>query len=139
MRAPDGRIWKVGRQWLKRPPRRFKRNRFNDGALEFADVGAIDHPGAVVVIIVIAIVLILGWMFLIPAMILLVDLLFLLVVAGVGIATRVLFGHPWRVVAETDDEPAERIEIPVVGYRAAGAKVDELVYQIQMTGTPVEP
>jgi hypothetical protein len=56
--------------------------------------------------------------------------------AGLGVAARVLFRRPWKVVVESDDLPAQRFEIPVVGYRAAGAKVDEIVYQIQETGTP---
>lgn len=140
VKGPDGRVWEVGRLWFHRMPRRYKRKRFNENVLEFADIGGgIDHPVAFIAIIAVAVVVILGWMFLVPAMILLVDLLFLLVVAGFGIATRVLFRRPWKVVAETADAPAERIELPVVGYKAAGAKVDELVYQIQETGTPIRP
>ena len=136
VKGPDGRIWEVGRMWFHRTPRRYKRKLFNENTLEFADLGDVDGPAALVVIILIAIIVILGWMFLVPAMILLVDLLFILVVAGFGVAARVLFKRPWKVVAESDDSPAERFEIPVVGYRAAGAKVDEIVYQIQETGTP---
>jgi hypothetical protein len=137
VKGPDGRVWEVGRLWFHRMPRRYKRKRFNENALEFADIGgAIEHPVAFIAIIAVVIVLVLGWMFLVPAMILLVDLLFILVVAGLGVATRVLFRRPWKVVAESDDLPAQRFEIPVVGYRAAGAKVDEIAYQIQETGTP---
>ena len=136
VKGPDGRIWEVGRLWFHRMPRRYKRKRFNENTLEFADLAAVDGPAALVAIILIAIIVILGWMFLVPAMILLVDLLFILVVAGLGVATRVLFRRPWKVVVESDDVPAQRFEVPVVGYRAAGAKVDEIVYQIQETGTP---
>jgi hypothetical protein len=136
VKGPDGRIWEVGRLWFHRTPRRYKRKRFNENTLELADLGGVDGPAALIAIIVIAIVVILGWMFLVPAMIVLVDLLFILVVAGLGVAARVLFRRPWKVVVESDDLPAQRFEIPVVGYRAAGAKVDEIVYQIRETGTP---
>jgi hypothetical protein len=61
----------------------------------------------------------------------------LLFTAAIGVAIRVLFRRPWDVVAETDGPPSERIEIPVVGFRASGAKVNEVAYDIEHTGSPL--
>ena len=59
------------------------------------------------------------------------------IVAAVGIALRVLFRRPWKVVAETDGPPAERCEFPVVGFRGSGKAVHEIEVRIQERGHPM--
>ena len=59
-------------------------------------------------------------------------LLFLLLLATVSIATRVLFRRPWIVEATT---PGEQHQRPVVGYRASKEMVDETARTIQLSGT----
>jgi hypothetical protein len=142
VRGPDGRIWEVGRVWFHRTPRWNKPKKGDgvDGAtkaefgLEAASTAA-EAPAALVIVVVL-VVLALAWAFIFPVLIFLLDLLLIALIAGVTVLVRVLFRRPWKVVAETNDPPAERVEIPVFGYRAAGAKVDEIAYQIQETGTP---
>lgn len=149
VKGPDGRVWEVGRQWFPRMPRwkrhSRKRGKSNtDDALDAATtglevVGVVDEIPLIGVALAVVALIVLAWVFVIPAMIFLFDVLLIGVIAGIGIALRVLFRRPWKVVAETDDAPAERIEIPVVGYRAAGAKIEEIVYQIEHSGWPIEP
>jgi hypothetical protein len=140
VKAPDGRIWEVGRVWFHRTPR-WSKPRKGDGAdggtkaefgLEAASAAA-EAPAALIIVVVLVVVA-LAWAFVFPVLVFLLDLLLIALIAGVTVLVRVLFRRPWKVVAETDDAPAQRVEIAVVGYKAAGTKVDELVYQIRETG-----
>jgi hypothetical protein len=133
--APDGRRWTVRRRWLHRPPRfrrlrlrRPRTRRARDAgpnwldALELPVEGAVSDARAALVLAGIAVAALLLWFFVLPALVLLVD---------------VLFRRPWDVVAETRDEPAQRVDIPVVGFCAAGAKVDEVATNLAIAGRPV--
>jgi hypothetical protein len=141
-RGPDGREWRVQREWVKRGPRWRRSARPNldhlddvGNPLEAAD-GCLDLEG-LLYLLVIVVALFLIWFFVLPALLFAFDLLFLLLSAAVGIAFRILFRRPWHVVAETPGPPPERVDIPVVGYRASGAKVDEVAWRIGATGTPL--
>jgi hypothetical protein len=137
-RGPDGRIWRVERQWIHRGPRWRKPPKVGDAGADLAgglfEVGDLD---AVAIAVAVVAALLLAWFFVLPALIFLVDLLYLLLVAAIGIALRVLFRRPWNVVAETDGPPAERMVLPVVGFRASGAKVAELGSTIERGGEPL--
>jgi hypothetical protein len=146
VRGCDGREWTVKREWLHRRPR--WRSKVDGGdALESLEllepVGlAADIPAiGIVIVSVFAVVsaLLFAWFFVIPAIIFIGEFVWILVVALVGIALRFGMRHPWTVVAATKDAPPEAWEVRVVGFKTAGAKIDELAYQIEETGTPVRP
>jgi hypothetical protein len=138
----DGREWTVRREWIKRMPRwRAAKRKFQTG-LDGGDgvelgVAALDDFPALAFAVGVVVALFLLWFFIIPALIFIGDLLFLVFVAAVGIALRVLFKRPWKVVAETDGPPAERCEFPVVGFRASGKAVHEIEVRIQERGHPM--
>jgi hypothetical protein len=97
--------------------------------------GLVPDEIALAIIVAIGVVLLL-WLFILPALIFVLDLLVLLIIASAGIAVRVLFRRPWDVVAQTDGPPAERAELPVAGWKESGAYVDEVAYRIESTGSP---
>ena len=68
------------------------------------DFGGVDDAGCVwALAIIIVVVVAVGFVvFVLPAVIFIVDLLFLLVVAGLAVLARVLFRRPWIVVAGND-------------------------------------
>jgi hypothetical protein len=145
--APNGREWLVYREWLHRPPRWRGwwpgRKRDRDAAkrggswADGLDPGCMpDELGLLMAIVAIAVVALLLWFLVLPALIFLADLLFLLIVAALAVAGRVLFRRPWTIVAESEQSPAARIEIPVVGWRASNTKLSEIVHDIRTTGTP---
>jgi hypothetical protein len=125
-----------------------ERSTGSDGeATDWSDVGeaalvgadALAHSPIAFAVVVLAIPLVLGlWFFVLPAVVLLVDVLFLVFVAAIGAAIRVLFRRPWDVVAQTVGPPAERVDLPVVGWRASGEYVDEVAWRIEQTGSPLE-
>ena len=140
---PDGRPWTVGIRWLPRKPhwigwgaRGGKRQDREWGWLDGFDpsigLDFADGPGALVAVVVITATLFLVWFFVLPVAILALDLLFLLLLAAFGIATRLLFRRPWIVEATT---PGEQHQRPVVGYRASKEMVDETARTIQLSGT----
>jgi hypothetical protein len=99
-----------------------------EGALHLEEIGL-----AILAAIGAALLL---WFFVLPALIFVLDLALILLLAAFGIATRVLFRRPWDVVAKTDGPPAERVELPVVGWRASGEYIDEVAYRIESSGSP---
>jgi hypothetical protein len=143
----DGREWRVRREWMPRRPRWREREQeprkvdagdvLDVAGTGFDMMGAIDDTPALLVPVLITVAAVLAWIFLLPALIFLADVVFLLVVAAVGVALRVLFRRPWKVVAESDDEPVERFEFPVVGFRASGAEVATIEQRIRTRGHPM--
>ena len=144
--GPDGRMWSVRRQWFHRRPRwkepeRSTQKTDKGVVAEFgleAASAASEAPAALIVVGAL-VVLALAWAFIFPALIFLADLVLIAVIAGVSVAVRVLFRRPWQIVAETKERPAQRFEVPVVGYRAGNAKIDEMLHEIRTSGTPVRP
>ena len=72
--------------------------------------------------------LILIWFAVLPVAVFALDLLFVLLVAAGGVATRVLFRRPWIVEASTAGETRHW---PVVGLRSSRALVGEVSWAIQ--------
>jgi hypothetical protein len=146
-RGPDGRVWSVSREWMPRSPRwpgvGLKRIRNSTNVLpeSIPDLGSgcldLDSISAILVGLAIVLVLVLIWLFVLPALIFVADLALIVVIAAAGVAARVLFRRPWDVVAQTAGPPAERLELPVVGWRASGEYVDEVAYRIESTGSPL--
>jgi hypothetical protein len=130
--APDGREWKVGRQWL---PARMRIRRDRDDARDLGDGGdgggfldtmgdffGIDDAGAGILVgfAVLALsALVFAVVF--PVIVLTLELIVLLALFLAGIAARVAFGRPWHVLARTD---GARYRWPVRGWRASGERVD---------------
>ena len=131
--APDGREWKVGRQWL--PERvRIRRDEGHDiggsgdgdGGGGFLDTMGeffgIDDAGAGILVgfaVVALSALLLAVVF--PVIALTLELIVLLALFLAGIVGRVIFRRPWHVLARTDDE---RYRWPVRGWRASRERVD---------------
>ncbi len=128
--APDGREWKVGRQWL--PTRvRIRRDDIHDpgggdggdGFLDtMGDFFGIDDAGAGILVgfaVVALTALLLAVVF--PVIALTLELIVLLALFLAGIVGRVLFRRPWHVLARTDDA---RYRWPVRGWRASGERVN---------------
>jgi len=140
--GPDGRVWRVRRVLLPRPPRwkgrplpkHGKRERTKRSARNWADAAdGLDVVGnigeglggvaAVLVAIVFVVVLIaFAWFVLFPVLFLLLDLVLILLIAGGGVALRLLFRRPWKIEAKTED-PLESHSWGVVGLRASADAV----------------
>ena len=140
---PNGRPWTVGIRWLPRKPRwigwgprRKKRKDRDWGWLDavdpFSALDAADGPGSLAAIVAVAALVFLFWFFVLPVAILALDLLFVVLLAAVSVAARVLFRRPWIVEASTTGEQHQR---PVVGYRASREMVDDTARSIQFSGT----
>jgi hypothetical protein len=137
---PQGRRWTVGIRWLPRPPRwlgwRRKRRRAEraegpswSDLLDVPDIAAADDIRVMLVIVALVLLAFSVWFFVLPVAILLLDLLFVLVLAGLAVFARVAFRRPWVVEARTAGETREWA---VVGWRASRHKVDEVATQIQL-------
>jgi hypothetical protein len=128
---PHGRSWDVGIRWLPRRPRwlgwgtRSRRERWarerGDGSswlddlalpLEFAD----DSLAGLVAVVALALLVFVIWFAVIPIAVLVLDVLFVVVLAVGGVAARLLFGRPWIVEAVSE---GERVHWPVVGFGAS--------------------
>jgi hypothetical protein len=129
--APDGREWKVGRQWL---PARVRIRRdggdgYGDGAggdgdgiLDtMGDFFGIDDAGAGI-LVGFAVLALTALLFAVvfPVIALSLELIILLALFMAGIVGRVVFRRPWHVLARTD---GVRYRWPVRGWRASGERV----------------
>src|SRR5262245_9837801 len=144
VRGPDGREWRIAREWMPRAPawRGFRRRRPDqpqrrDGG-DWGDtaeaVFTLEEIGLAIVAVVGAALFL--WFFVLPALVFVFDLVLIVVIAVIGIVGRLLFRRPWDVVATTNGPPVERVELPVVGWRASGEYIDEVAYRIESTGSP---
>ena len=130
--APDGREWKVGRQWL---PERVRIRReggdtrdLGDGADSrgfldtMGDFFGIDDAGAGI-LVGFAVLALSALVFVVvfPVIALTLELIILLALFLAGIVGRVVFRRPWHVLARTD---GARYRWPVRGWRASGQRVD---------------
>jgi hypothetical protein len=121
--APPGTALDTGEAKKKR---RRSRTSWLDG-FEVLDV--FDDPGPTLVIIAVVGVALLAWFFVLPLAILLLDLVFVLLLAVAGVAVRVLFRRPWIVEAVSGDA---RLQWPVVGWRASRRSVAEVTQALQL-------
>ena len=127
---PQGERWRVQRKWVPRKVRwRGKDRDLPDGLLDGAEllsfgdeVPVVGVIAAVIAALVLGIALVL---FLVPALIFLLELLFVLALVCLGVAGRVLLGRPWTVEARRMGGD-ETLEWKVRGWRASDAKVTEV-------------
>ncbi len=106
-----------------------------DGA-DLAGIGG-DIPVLGVVLVAIALVLlaIAAVMLIVPAVIFVVELLIILVIVGLGLLSRVLFGRPWTVEAQQLGT-SSTYEWKVSGWRASRDLVTTIADQLSATGLP---
>jgi cobalamin biosynthesis protein CobD/CbiB len=117
------RFRKFHRRGTKAPKQRRKRWWDNiDGDIP------LDFDGIVVVLALIVALLIL-WFAVIPLLLVLFDVLIVIVLFLVGLATRVLLRRPWTVVATRHD--GAEIQREVVGWRASRDEIAALRHEIE--------
>lgn len=131
--APDGRVWKVGRQWLSGRVRlrREREQNVPDGGEDdwsIGDLFSLDDitPSAVAVGLAIALVGVLLFVVVLPLVALVLELVLLLVVFVAGVAARVVLRRPWQIVAKTSGPPPETLSWQVVGWGASGRAITEI-------------
>ena len=136
MRDPDGREWKVGVRWLPRRPKWLgwgpgrNRDRKSDWSwLDVPDPGCLpDELPVLGAIVAVVLILVLLWFIVLPLAVFALDLLFLLLIAAAGVATRVFFRRPWIVEAATEGDVRHW---PVVGFRSSKEMVGEVSWSLQ--------
>jgi hypothetical protein len=130
--APDGREWKVGRQWLPARVRIRRDGRDGDGDGDGSGDGdglldtmgeffGMDDAGAGI-LVGFAVVALTAVLFAVvfPVIALSLELIALLALFLAGIVGRVVFRRPWHVLARTD---GVRYRWPARGWRASGERV----------------
>ena len=134
--APDGREWKVGRQWMPRWVRLRPRRKKKDGSgwdILDASTYSDDLGGILVGLALVAIVFVVLFV-LFPVVAIALELLLLIVLFIAGLFARVALRKPWHVLAQTG-EAAYRW--PVKGWRASGERVDEVADQLAAGSMPL--
>ena len=126
-----GRTWAVRRRWVARFRGRSPWERLTGRVRRMAKetvrstgegAGAADAEwGWVLIVFAVAIVAVIV---VLPLFLALVEVVALLVVAGVALLARILLRRPWVVEARAGD--GEVLRWRVVGWRASGAKVLEV-------------
>jgi hypothetical protein len=126
--TPTGEAWRVGRCWLPkqrvhwRGPGRVRRTssdprpRSGGGSwLNALDVFDGDNPLAALGFVIGTIVFAaLVWFFLVPLLLVLLDVTVLVVLTAAGVAARVVLHRPWEIEAVG---PNERLTWQVVGWQ----------------------
>lgn len=137
VQSPDGRVWRVRRRWVPKPPRLRERLSYRRKAdtlgdlISMPDVGFLDDfIGAIVVTVVfIAIVVILATI-IFPFIAFTLELVVFAVLFTAGAIGRLVFGRPWRIEAKTIGAPYRTREIQAKGLRGSREAIDELAAEI---------
>lgn len=136
---PRGNQWTVRRRWVHRRLRWRGPGRDALGALDGADfLGAgADLPVVGVILLVVALVIfaVVAVLFVIPALIFLAELLIILVIVGIGLLGRILFGRPWTVEARPGDG-GRCFEWQTTGWQASRQLVHSVADQLRVSGEP---
>ncbi len=127
VQAPDGREWKVGRQWL---PFRVRLRRQRDlpdpnwwlHLGDFVDFSL----GGILVGLALAVLGVLLLFVVWPVVALAIEIVVLVIVFLVALAGRVFFRRPWRVVARTSDSFRASLAWHVAGWGESGRVIDEV-------------
>jgi hypothetical protein len=120
---PHGRKWTLGRHWMPR------RKRFKKADLDMpdflTDIGGDDLGIFAAIFLAIAafFLTIFLALLLFNVVALAIELSIVIIVALVGLISRVIFRRPWIVFAKSGDQ---QLEYPVVGYLNSGQRIDEL-------------
>jgi hypothetical protein len=136
--APDGRGWKVGRDWI--PPRvRLRRERNREGSegwdlLEFADLDLGPFAFAIAIVFVVLFVVIV-W----PLLALAIELVILIVVFIATLAGRLLQRRPWRIVARSREPWQTELDWHVTGWRSSRRAIDAVASALEAGVEPRLP
>ena len=136
--APDGREWKVGRDWI--PVRvRLRRERNREGGegwdlLEFADLDLGPFAFVIAIVFVVLFVLIV-W----PLLALAIEVIILIVVFIATLAGRLLQRRPWRVVARSREPWQSELDWHVTGWRASRKAIDAIALALEAGEEPSLP
>lgn len=148
VRAPDGRTWRVRRQWVNHRVRWRGRVRPREGvelgldafdAVDVADaMGSLLVPIAIglAIIAVLLTLVVLG----LPLVVLVLEALFFVVVVAAGIVGRVVLRRPWTIVAEevaTSRTDRGVRTWKVVGWRASGRAVEDVARHLEAGVEPM--
>ena len=129
--APDGREWKVGRQWLP------WRARLRRDVIDTPDVtglfGFDDLGGIALALAALAVLVVLLLVFF-PVVVLAVEIVILILALIAGVFARLVLRKPWHVLARTGDAA---YRWPVKGWRASGQRVDEVADQLGAGSMPL--
>lgn len=146
LRAPDGRVWRVGRDWpthfkaprLKLPRRRDRRDGSCLDILNFGDFGGFDDIAGVIGGLVVMIVLTVVLLFIgAPLLVFALQGLVFLAATGWGLVLRQIGRRPWTVVVRSNGSPPEEATFRVVGWRASGRLVAEIARRLK-AGRPLD-
>jgi len=130
--APDGRMWRVGREWLptSRLRARLRRDRempdFSEPGWAFEFLGADLTVGSIIAAVALTIlavlVLFLAW----PVVALAVEVVIVIVLFLGGLVGRLVLRRPWRIIARTKGSPRTAAAWHVVGWRASGEAIGQI-------------
>jgi hypothetical protein len=130
VQQPDGTEWTVGRRWSGRQwprLRRWWRGKRGDGWLDAPfDIGGLDDlAGAAIVFIglVLAVVFVL---FVVPLLVLAVEVVVAVLLIGVGVLGRILFRRPWVIEAHARRGVKPSRAWRVVGWRESARVIEEV-------------
>jgi hypothetical protein len=130
--APDGRVWTVGRRWVRHRPRLRRRDRDSDSGADAADAGSFwgdflsfddITPAGILAALAIAVAVALLFLVVWPLVAIAIELLIVLLLALAGIVGRVLFRRPWTVEARG---ARDHLTWEVPGWRASGELVEDI-------------
>lgn len=110
--SPDGRVWRVRRLWLPRRPWLPKQDAVDRGRPYIWGYGGVDW-----------------WLVdrvLMPALMLVGDILWFVVSLPFVIAGRFVLGRPWRVEARTIGKPRMTRQVEARGWRGSREAIEEL-------------
>jgi hypothetical protein len=137
--APDGRTWKVRRKWLTRTVHWRGPWRPTDAldalgvASDLSDIAELPVVGW---ILVVPLLLLFGAgvvALVVPAVLFLGELAVVLLLVGLGVLGRILFRRPWTVEARLAGTNEGR-QWKVAGWRASGEQVAAVAERLQATG-----
>lgn len=137
-RDPQGGEWVVRRKWMHRRLKwRGKRGAGDllDGAELAGLAGDLPIVGVFLVAVALVLLAIAAVMFIVPAVIFVVELLIVVLIVGIGLTGRVLFGRPWTVEAK-QLATGSAYEWKVTGWRASRNLVATIADQLRTTGQP---
>ena len=132
VRAPDGTTWRVGRRFLP------WRLRWRGGPKEVLDavdatelLGVLDDGIFVAVGVVLAVIafLVLATFFVLPLIVLTVEVALALFIVGLVFAWRIVFRKPWLVTAAVNRTVHRQWKR--VGWRASGHLVEQVASSIE--------
>ena len=136
VKDPHGRKWTLGRHWMPR------RKRFKKADLDLpdflSDIGGGDDLGifaAIFLTIAAFFLAIFLALLLFNVVALAIELSIVILVALVGLISRVVFRRPWTVFAKSGDQ---QLTYPVVGYFNSKRRIDELATQLS-SGAQLPP